>query len=148
MVTRVLAVALAMTMPAFFVAACGDTYDAGSDGDGDGDASPTAVARAVVVAPIDELDLIIRESFPPQYAIRIVSGLPDGCTEFNEAKLSRRTGNTIDIEVTNTHPSDPSIACTAIYGMHESIVELGTDFTSGEEYIVKVNDRDLRFTAQ
>jgi hypothetical protein len=73
MVTRVLAVALAMTMPAFFVAACGDTYDAGSDGDGDGDASPTAVARAVVVAPIDELDLIIRESFPPQYAIRIVS---------------------------------------------------------------------------
>jgi hypothetical protein len=50
--------------------------------------------------------------------------------------------------VTNTHPSDPDIACTAIYGMHESTVELGTDFASGGEYVVKVNDKELRFTAQ
>jgi hypothetical protein len=128
------------------LAACGDPDD-GNDGD-NGGISPTPAEREVVVAPIDELELIIRESFPPQYAVRIVSGLPDGCTEFNESKLRQRTGNTIEIDVTNTHPADPNIACTAIYGMHESIVELGTDFTAGAEYIVKVNDKELRFTAQ
>jgi hypothetical protein len=125
---------------AIVLGGCGDPDD--TDG---GAPSP---AREVVAAPIDDLELIIRESFPPQYAIRIVSGLPDGCTEFNEAKLAGRTGNVIQVEVTNTHPSDPNIACTAIYGSHESIVELGTDFTSGTDYVVKVNDKELRFTAQ
>lgn len=124
------------------IAGCGEAEDM------DGAGRPTPIARDIVVAPIDELELIIRESFPPQYAVRILSGVPDGCTEFNEAKLTQRTGNTVEIEVTNTHPSDPTIACTAIYGTHESIVELGTDFASGAEYVVKVNDKELRFTAQ
>jgi hypothetical protein len=137
---------LAMSLGAAFSVACGDPES--SDGGGGGPLSPTAVPREVVVAPIDELELIIRESFPPQYAVRIVSGLPDGCTEFNEATIKQRRANTIEIEVTNTHPSDPDIACTAIYGTHESIVELGIDFTPGEEYVVNVNDKELRFTAQ
>ena len=37
---------------------------------------------------------------------------------------------------------------SAIYGMQESIVELGSDLVSGTEYTVEVNDKSLTFTAQ
>ena len=44
----------------------------------DDDAPPATPGRIIVDAPIDDLELVIRESFPPQYAVRIVSGLPSG----------------------------------------------------------------------
>jgi hypothetical protein len=120
---------------------------ASCDDDGrDGEQTPGT--RIVVDAPIDELELIIRESFPPQYAARIVSGLPSGCAQFDEAEVTGRSGNEITIRVTNTMPDDPNVACTAIYGTKETIVELGSDFTSGERYTVRVNDKSLEFTAQ
>lgn len=166
--------ALAVGSMALLAAACGDVDDAGDAGGAS--ASPTADAgertivaaptadaggrtsvppptpdagdREIVPAPIDETKLIIRESAPPQYAVRVVSGLPNGCAQFNEAKITGREGFAIRIEVTNTMPSDPNVVCTAIYGTHEEIIELGTDFVSGTEYAVQVNDAELRFTAQ
>jgi hypothetical protein len=126
-------------------AACGDARDNGNNAT----PSPTPGAeRTVVPAPIDKLDLIVRESAPPQYAVRVLSGLPSGCARFNEVRITGRSGTTITIEVTNTMPADNTIACTAIYGTHEAIVELGTDFVPGTEYLVRVNDKELRFTAQ
>ena len=103
---------------ALAVAGCGTDMNDASD-NGGVTPGPTANAgRMIVPAPIDELELIIRESAPPQYAVRVVSGLPDGCTEFYEATLASRTGTTIDIEVTNTIPSGTDVICTAIYGTH------------------------------
>jgi hypothetical protein len=126
-------------------AACGDARDTGNKVT----PSPTPGAeRTVVPAPIDKLELIVRESAPTQYAVRILSGLPSGCARFNEARIAGRSDATITIEVTNTMPSDKTIACTAIYGTHEAIVELGAGFDPGKEYVVRVNDKDLRFTAQ
>jgi hypothetical protein len=128
--------------------ACGDARDGGGGG-GIATPSPTPGAgRTVVPAPIDKLELITRESAPPQYAVRILSGLPSGCARFNEARITGRSGTTITIDVTNTMPADNTIACTAIYGTHEAIIELGTDFIPGTEYLVRVNDKELRFTAQ
>ena len=142
---RMALAALAAGAMAVLAAACGDVDDA-SDGGG---ASPSPDAgRTIVPAPIDEMEMIVRESAPPQYAVRVVSGLPDGCAQFNEAKITGRTGTTIEVEVTNTVPSDPNVVCTAIYGTHEEIIELGSDFDSGTEYVVKVNDEELKFTAQ
>lgn len=142
---RMALVVLAAGALALLAAACGDVDDA-SDG---GSASPAPDAgRKIVPAPIDELEMIVRESAPPQYAVRVVSGLPSGCAEFYEATLTGRTGTTIEIEVTNTIPSDPDLICTAIYGTHEEIIELGSDFDSGTDYVVKVNDEEMKFTAQ
>ena len=101
----------------------------------------------LVAAPIDDLHLIIRESFPPQYALRVVSGLPNGCHEFDAYELTRDLTN-LTIRVTNRVPTDPALACTQIYGQHEEVVELGTDFQSDTQYTVQVNDRTLTFTAQ
>ena len=141
---RWLAVAAGLTALALLAAACGDDSDADN-----GAPAPTRTpGLRTVLAPIDELELIIRESFPPQYAVRIVSGIPSGCAAFKEAKLLGRTGDTFEIEVTNTEIDDPNAVCTAIYGTHESIVELGSDLVSGTEYTVQVNDKSLTFTAQ
>ena len=114
----------------------------------DDDAPPATPGRIIVDAPIDDLELVIRESDPPQYAIRIVSGLPSGCAEFERAAITTRSETQITIRVTNTMPDDPNVACTAIYGTKESVVELGSEFTSGQAYTVRVNDKTLEFVAQ
>ena len=98
-------------------------------------------------APIDEAEMIVGESFPPQYAVRVVSGVPSGCHTFAGTSVSRN-GAEITIAVSNSRPSDPAIACTQIYGMHEQIVQLGSDFQAGTPYRVTVNDRMIDFTAQ
>lgn len=111
-------------------------------------ATETAAAgRIFEPAPIDGAEMIVRETFPPQYAVRVLSGLPSGCHQFAGATVSR-SGGEITIAVRNSLPSDRGIACTAIYGTHEEIVELGSDFQSGVVYHVAVNDRALTFTAQ
>lgn len=127
-----------LTLPLAFVACTGDS---GGSGGGGGD-------RIVVDSPIEEIEILMRESFPVQYAALITSGLPSGCAVFDKAEETGRDGTTITIRVTHTMPSDPDVACTAIYGYHESTVELGTDFVSGTEYTVKVNDKETTFTAQ
>ena len=71
-----------------------------------------------------------------------------GPGRFGMAEETGRDGTTITIRVTHTMPADPETVCTAIYGYHESTVELGTDFVSGTEYTVKVNDKETTFTAK
>ena len=87
------------------------------------------------------------ESDPVQYAVHITSGLPSGCHVFDHTDLVRN-GDAIIIYVMNRVPSDTSVACTAIYGEHESTVQLGSDFVSGTVYRVQVNERMLEFTAR
>jgi hypothetical protein len=120
------------------------TAGCGSDSDEKTDDSQE---YTLVAAPIDDLDLQIRESFPPQYALRVVSGLPNGCHEYNSYELTRE-GSTINIRVLNRVPSDPSVVCTQVYGQHEEIIDLGSDFETGTEYTVQVNEKTLTFAAQ
>ena len=99
-------------------------------------------------APIDGVEITIAESFPPQYFVRVTSGLPSGCVTFDAIETTR-DGNTIEIAVWNLGPGpDATFACTAIYGIVENNVALGTDFESGAEYRVEVNDVVEMFTAQ
>ncbi|MEX2247728.1 MAG: hypothetical protein WEC75_13705 [Dehalococcoidia bacterium] len=101
----------------------------------------------MVAAPIDDLELIIRESFPPQYAARVVSGIPDGCHSFDAVKMER-SGEVFEIVVTNLRGGGEDAVCTQIYGTHEEIVELGSDLTAGTTYTVRANDRELTFIAE
>ena len=110
-------------------------------------ASPGPAGTRLEPAPVDATDLIIQESSPPQYAVHILSGLPSGCHVFDHATLTR-TGSELVIEVMNRVPADPHQACTAIYGTHETNVQLGSDFGSGSTYRVQINEKLLEFTAQ
>ncbi len=99
----------------------------------------------LVPAPIDRLDLVVRESFPLQYALQIAAGLPNGCARTAFHDLSRQ-GRTITLRVLNTQPRNA--VCTQIYGQYELRVNLGSDFERGQTYTVNVNDKTLTFTAQ
>lgn len=120
---------------AIFAAACGS-----DDANSSGAPSPTpAPGRIVVDAPIDEAELISRESFPPQYAVRVVVGIANGCHEF-EAVEAVRSGQSIEIKAAATTIDDPDAICTQIYGTHEEQVELGSDFDEGVTYRVTAGD--------
>ena len=117
--------------------------------DAGGDVPPPVASgdRKLEVAPIEGLDVLIRESFPVQYAAVVKSGLPNGCAAFAGIEVERE-GNEFTLTVWNTMPSDPNVACTMIYGIAENTVTLGGGFTSGETYTVRAGDLETTFTAQ
>ena len=107
--------------------------------------APTAASH-LERAPIDGLELTTTASLPPEYGVRIKSGLPSGCATFERATLTR-SGTHFDIDVENRMTGGPNQACTAIYGIHEATVILGSDLVPGTAYDVAVNDKKLTFTA-
>ena len=99
-----------------------------------------------VNAPIDGLEVLTLESFPPQYVIRVSAGLPNGCAQPAGYEASR-SADLIEIRVHNSLP-EAQVVCTAIYGMYELSIALGSRFESGLIYTIQVNDQSVNFTAQ
>ncbi|MGE0228221.1 MAG: hypothetical protein AB7I38_08350 [Dehalococcoidia bacterium] len=99
------------------------------------------------LAPIDEASIRIAESSPPQYFLDVTSGLPSGCAKFDRNEVAR-SGDTITVQIWNRIETPRDGACTAIYGMVEHSVPLGSDFEPGRTYTVRVNDVVRTFTAQ
>jgi hypothetical protein len=111
---------------------------------GDGEAeTPSERVRA----PIDSVDLRIAESFPPQYFLDVISGLPSGCATFDTYEVER-ADETITVTVWNLDATPEDGACTAIYGTVEHAIALGSNFQSGTTYTVNVNDVKTTFVAQ
>ena len=106
---------------------------------------------AIAESPIESAGIEILESDPPQYQLRVVSGLPkgSGCTRFNGYEIQRSDANRIDIVITHHEVVDANVVCTADYPSVETVVPLGSDFEPGKEYEVRVNgDTKVSFTAQ
>ena len=97
------------------------------------------------LAPIHEVQGNIAESYPSQIIIYIKGGLADGCTTFHEL-TTERSDNTVNIKVTVQRPKEA--ICAQVYGYFEKNVNLGSDFTSGETYTIKVNDKMTTFKMQ
>ena len=97
------------------------------------------------LAPIHEVKVNIAESYPPQVFVYVKGGLSDGCTTFRQLTVER-SGNTIYIEVITQRPK--GAICTQVYGFFEQNVNLGSDFTSGETYALRVNDVTTNFVMQ
>jgi hypothetical protein len=106
-----------------------------------------ADARREVRAPIVRVAVRVAESFPPQYFADVTSALPSGCAQFARADV-RREGETIFVDVFNSEPARDDIACTMIYGEHESALALGGDFVSGTTYTIDANGTRESFVAQ
>jgi hypothetical protein len=101
------------------------------------------------LAPIDDAEIQVRESMPPQYAVRIQSGLPSGCARFHRIDVER-DGTEFEVSVWNLVPHpDAEVMCTMIYGMAENAAMLDGDFEHGQTYTVYINnDVVLDFQAQ
>lgn len=94
-----------------------------------------------VPAPIVSVEeVIVAESFPPQYFLKVTSAQPNGC--------DRDAGWEVDIDqaeirvtVLNTQPADLSVVlCTAVYGETVHNIALGSELQSRVEYSLFVND--------
>ena len=109
---------------------------------GRGELSPTP-GRQAVPAPIDDVQVVIRESNPPQVSLMIKAGLPSGCAQRDSHSVSRN-GDTFTVRVLNTMPTG-DVACTMIYGTYDLSLDLGRDFRVGATYTVIVNDSTTTF---
>ena len=112
---------------------------------------PTRAVPADMIktlAVIESVSVRIAESYPPQYFVDVVSGLPNACVEFYGYEEDR-DGATITITVYNLEPApSQQIACAEIYTTHEFVVPLGSDFQPGETYTVRVNETTTTFVAE
>ena len=90
------------------------------------------------------------ESFPVQYAVRVVSGLPkgSGCSMFDGYAITRHDADEIAIRLTHHETTAQAIMCTADYPYVETIIPLGSDFAPGLDYTVRVNGLMQTFTAE
>ena len=95
---------------------------------------------------IESVEVVTLESTPPQYQLRVVSGMPKGssCSQFNGYEIRRRESNRTDVAITHHQVADPFVVCTADYPVVETIVPLGSDFEPGVEYTVSVNSETTR----
>jgi hypothetical protein len=113
-----------------------------------GTAVALADGRKQVLAPIESAEIVIRESSPPQYAVKITSGLPNGCAKFERIDIVPN-GKAVDLRVWNTLPAERTIACTAAYGTASNTVNLGGHFERGRTYDVRINgETKATFTAK
>ena len=107
-----------------------------------------ADGRRQALAPIEAAEIVVRESSPPQYAVKITSGLPNGCAKFERIDIVPN-GKVVDLRVWNTLPAEKSIACTMIYGTTSNTVNLGGHFERGRTYDVRINgETKATFTAK
>ena len=120
---------------------------AGDDGDFDPGDNQTPVGRVSEVAPIEQVEVLVLESFPPQYMAVVKSGLPNTCYEFGEYTVSRE-GTVVHIAVSNTKPATADIACAEIYRTVTTNINMGSDFEPGTGYSVDVHGTVAPFTIQ
>ena len=105
----------------------------------------------IAESPIESADIMIMESAPPQYQLRVVSGLPrgSGCSQVNGYEIRRTDSSEIEVVVTHHEVADQLVACTADFPIVETNVPLGSNFQPGEEYTIHVNsDTTVSFEAQ
>lgn len=113
----------------------------GETGSGDDAGEPDPGFQQVnALAPIEDVQVNIADSFPVQVFVVVSSGLPSGCAEFDRIDVERVDTSQINLTVWNLVPApDEPIACTTIYGITENTVALGSDFEAGVEQVVVVN---------
>ena len=99
---------------------------------------------AMVLAPIDGIELQIAESFPLQYFLTVVSGLPDGCHSFGGYTMTR-DGNRVLIKFFNLKPLHADLMCIQVYGTVETTIPLGSDFDPRVTYTIDVNGNTISF---
>lgn len=93
-------------------------------------------------APIHQVEVYHMESYPVQIGVQIEYGLRDGCTSLHDVVVTR-DGDTVTIEITTQRPIDA--ICDMAYRFGQEYINLGSDFTEGTTYTLKVNDYTTEF---
>ena len=137
--------------------------DGGIAGTGDGRASDFSTSarfvrvvwedprgqRELVQAPIESVEVVVLESYPPQYRALVTSGLPNGCARFHHWTVHLdEAARLFTIEVLNSAPKPGAdTLCAMVYGTLDHSIPL-EGVESGQTYKVEVNGQATTFTAQ
>jgi inhibitor of cysteine peptidase len=97
-------------------------------------------------AVVEELSLMIMESYPLQVSAQLSGYLPDGCTTINEVQSSMK-GDTFTIEIVTQRPGG-DVACTMAIVPFEENVPLEVEGLPAGEYTVRVGELSETFTLE
>ncbi len=111
------------------------------------DSTTPSLVLTQAPAPVESVEVLVLESFPPQYRLNVVSGLPNACVSFSGYYLERQDSQ-INIRVLNWKSVETGLACAEIYRTVETSISLGTDFEPGQSYTVVANEVTETFVAQ
>ena len=96
------------------------------------------------LADVDEIEIIILESFPVQINVVARGNLPDTCTEIYV--MAKRESNTFFITITTSQPADA--ICAHVVTPFEKIIPLDVDGLKAGIYTVDVNGVNGTFELQ
>jgi len=88
---------------------------------------------------LESKELLVRESFPPQYALVLKGALPTPCHQLRVANLAPDSDNQIKVEIYSV--IDPNVICVQILEAFEATVEL--DGYPAGKYSVWVNEEKV-----
>ena len=95
------------------------------------------------LAPVDNIDILMMESFPVQIRVMISGNLPDGCSQIDEAQVTRED-DTFHIELTTRRLVDKE--CTEALVPYEEYIPLDVVGLPAGKYTVEVNGVTEAFT--
>ena len=101
-------------------------------------ANTPAPVTVVVPAPFEHAMVNVSESDPPHYFLDLVSVLPNTCQTFDGIEVER-SGTEITVSITNRAPGGDRSDCEWVSRFMTHSVALGTDFTPGATYTIRVN---------
>jgi len=96
-----------------------------------------------VIEPIqiDQVDVLIRESFPVQVSAHITGIIGDGCASFHGVKQARQD-HTIILAI--EREQEQAEACTQLAQLYDETLHLDGEFPAGD-YTLKVNGVERSF---
>ena len=100
-----------------------------------------SILPTIGLASVDEIDILILESFPVQINVIARGNLPDPCTEISEV-LQKREGNSFFITIKTYRSLDP---CIQIIVPFEEIIPLDVYGLPAGTYTVDVNGVQATF---
>ncbi len=108
-------------------------------------APPSKSGTVTGMARVEEIDLLMMESFPVQVAVVARGYLPDGCTDIDEINQTfDEETNTFFVEITTVRPTDAM--CTEAIVPFEERISLDVHGLPAGTYTVDVNGVTDTFT--
>ncbi len=95
----------------------------------------------IAQSPIQRAKVLVLESWPLQYQLEIISGLPrgSGCSQSNGYEIRRGDSDEIAVVVTHHEVADPLTVCTTDFPIIETYIPLTSYLESGRKYTIRVN---------
>jgi inhibitor of cysteine peptidase len=118
---RIYKIALSAVIVSLLITACGSFSTQSANGQ---------------EAKVTDVEVIVAESYPPQYFAVASGQLPDSCTEIDRSTQMMQA-QTIKITLTTTRPDDA--VCTTAMQPFEETIRINVDGLSAGQYTVEVN---------